>query len=197
MNLTTTDFTDIVNVTTTDFTPTMPTTTEMTTTMGADPHFNIMLPSGQSLCFTLQGEHGFVFNLVSNRLLQMNALFIPDPVRSEVTWLGSMGLVVKNNHFRKSNVTKLRLVADERMIYVGSKIKLNAESVKKLSFANGKLKITDVVREGEQKIRPEVQIELMDHGLSFVVRFVKGTHLDISWNNVLEQPERSHGILGM
>ena len=95
----------------------MMTTTEMTTTaVFGDPHFNIMLPNKQSLCFTLQGEHGFVFNLLSNQLLQMNALFVPDKERSEVTWLDLLRLVVKNNHFEKSNITKVRLVADERMI---------------------------------------------------------------------------------
>lgn len=183
---------------TTDFQPTSPTTTEMpSTTVGADPHFNIMLPTGQSLCFTLQGEHGFVFNLVSNKLLQMNALFVPDAVRSEVTWLGSLGLVIKNDPFKKSNVTKLRFVAKENMIFVNNKIKLNAEVVEGLTFANGKLKITDAVREGSQKSRIEVRIDLIDHGLSFVVWFVKGNHLDMKWNNVLQQPETSHGIIGM
>lgn len=176
----------------------MMTTTEMTATaVFGDPHFNIMLPNKQSLCFTLQGEHGFVFNLLSNQLLQMNALFVPDKERSEVTWLGSLGLVVKNNHFKKSNVTKLRLVADERMIYIGDKIKLHAKSVEKIIFVNGKLKIVEAVRENNRKVRLEVQINLIDLGLNFVVWFVKGSHLDMMWNNVLQQLKTSHGIIGM
>lgn len=176
----------------------MMTTTEMATTaVFGDPHFNIMLPNKQSLCFTLQGEHGFVFNLVSNQLLQMNALFVQDKERSEVTWLGSLGLVVKNNRFKKSNVTKLRLVADERMIYIGDKIKLCAKSVEKLIFVDGKLKIVEAVRENDQKVRLAVQINLVDLGLNFVVWFVKGSHLDMMWNNVLQQPKGSHGIIGM
>ena len=174
------------------------TTTEMTTTaVFGDPHFNIMLPNKQSLCFTLQGQHGFVFNLLSNQLLQINALFVPDKERSEVTWLGSLGLVVKNNHFKKSNITKVRLVADERMIYISDKIKLHAKSVEKLIFVNGKLKIVEAVRENDQKVHLEVQINLVDLGLNFIVWFVKGSHLDMTWNNVLQQPKRSHGIIGM
>lgn len=127
----------------------------------------------------------------------MNALFVPDKERSEVTWLGSLGLVVKDNRFKKFNVTKLRLVADERMIYIGDKIKLHAKSVEKLIFVNGKLKIMEAVRENHQKARLEVQINLVDLGLNFVVWFVKGSHLDMMWNNVLQQPKRSHGIIGM
>ena len=180
--------------------PTAPTTTEMmsTTTMFGDPHFNIVLPNKQSLCFTLQGEHGFVFNLVSNRLLQMNALFVPDKERSEVTWLGSIGLVIKRNNFKKSNVTKMRFVADERMIYIGDEIKLHAEAVEKITFSKGKLTLAEAASESPgRNSRHEVRIDLTDLGLSFVVWFVKGNHLDMNWNNVLEQPEQSHGIIGM
>ena len=180
--------------------PTTPTTTEMmtTTTMFGDPHFNIILPNKQSLCFTLQGEHGFVFNLVSNRLLQMNALFVPDKERSEVTWLGSIGLVIKKNNFKESNVTKMRFVADERMIYIGDKTKLHAEDVVKITFSKGKLTLAEAASESPRhNSRHEVRIDLTNLGLSFVVWFVKGNHLDMNWNNVLEQPEQSHGIIGI
>ena len=177
----------------------IPTTAEVipTTMIFGDPHFSITLPTKQLLCFSLQGEHGFVFNLISNPLLQMNALFIPDAVRSEVTWLGSLGVVIKNNLFKKSNVTKMRFVAEEKMVYVGDKIKLNADMVEKLTFTNGKLKISEAMREKNQLTRFDVQVDLKDLGLSFAVRFVKGNHLDVMWNSVLQQPKESHGIIGM
>ena len=183
---------------TTQSTVTPPVTTETTTTMmGGDPHFSIMLPTKQLLCFSLQGEHGFVFNLISSPQLQMNALFVPDAVRSEVTWLGSLGVVVKNNAFKRSNTTKMRFVADTRKIYIGDKIKLSADAVERLTFVNGKLKISEAERDESQKTRIEVQVDLMDLGLRFAVWFVKGNHLDMKWNNVLQQPKSSHGIIGM
>ena len=40
--------------------------------------------------FQLEGEHGFIFNLITDEVMQVNALFIPDAVRSEVTWLGAL-----------------------------------------------------------------------------------------------------------
>ena len=128
----------------------------------------------------------------------MNALFVPDKERSEVTWLGSIGLVIKKNNFKKSNVTKMRFVADERMIYIGDKIKLHAEAVEKITFSKGKLTLAEAASESPRRnSRHEVRIDLTDLGLSFVVWFVKGNHLDMNWNNVLEQPEQSHGIIGM
>jgi hypothetical protein len=48
---------------------------------GDDPHFSIVLPSSRLLCFTVQGEHGFAFNLINNEHLHMNALFVPDSQR--------------------------------------------------------------------------------------------------------------------
>ena len=53
--------------------------------MGGDPHFSIMLPTKQQLCYSIQGESGFTFNLISNELMQMNALFVADSKREEVT----------------------------------------------------------------------------------------------------------------
>lgn len=175
------------------------TTTETTTDtmMGGDPHFSIVLPTKQLLCFSLQGEHGFVFNLISSPQLQMNALFVPDAVRSEVTWLGSLGVVIKNNVFKRSNVTKMRFVANTKKIYIGDKVKLNADAVEKLTFVNGKLQISEAERDVSQKSHLEVQVDLVDLGLSFAVWFVKGNHLDMKWNNVLQQPKNSHGIIGM
>ena len=123
----------------------------------------------------------------------MNALFIPDALRPEVTWFGSIGMVI-NNVFKKSNSTKLRFVADQKMVYIGDSVKLNAESVEKLTFSRGKLTISETKR-GKEKSRPEVQVNLEDLGMDFVVRFTKN-HLDMVWNNIAQQPKDSHGIIG-
>ena len=162
---------------------------------GGDPHFSIKLTSGEFLCFSLQGEHGFVFNLINSPQLQMNALFIPDTLRPEVTWFGSIGMVIKNNMFKNSNSTKLRFVADQRMVFIGDGVKLNAGSEEKLTFSSGKLTINETKREKE-KSRPEIQVCLEDLGMDFAVHFTKN-HLDMIWNNIAQQPKDSHGIIGM
>ena len=162
---------------------------------GGDPHFSIKLTSGDFLCFSVQGEHGFVFNLISSPQLQMNALFIPDALRPEVTWFGSIGMVISNNAFKNSNSTKLRFIADQKMVYIGDGVKLNAKSVEKLTFSRGKLVISEIKR-GKVKSRPEVHVNLEDLGMDFIVRFTKN-HLDMVWNNIAQQPKDSHGIIGM
>lgn len=176
-------------------TPIINPTSTPTMSMGGDPHFSIRLLSGDFLCFSLQGEHGFVFNLISSPQLHMNALFSPDLERSEVTWIGSLGIVIKNNQFKQSNTTKLRFDSDEKMVYVGDMVKLSASSIESLRFSKGKLTVSEV-KKGIKVSRPEVQVNLEDLGLDFTVRYTKN-HLDIVWNSITQQPKDSHGIIGM
>ena len=163
--------------------------------MGGDPHYSIMLPSGQLLCFSVHGEKNFPFNLISNSLLQMNAFFIEDARREEITWIGSLGVVVQHSSYKKSNTTKMRFDAQEQMIYISNGVSLHAKRVERLMLANGKLTVTEAVRKNAEK-NAEVEVDLVDVGLAFSVRFVKKRHLDMSWRKVSQQPTDSHGIIG-
>ena len=189
-----TDDSDFRNVTTEPPTN-MTTTEEPITTMGGDPHYSILLPTGQNLCYSVQGEHGFTFNLISNNKMQMNAMFVPDALREEVTWIGALGIVLKNVRYKTSNKTKIRFVASENKLYVGEQMSLNAETVEKLEFFNGKLRISEAERKKGSK-RLDVEVDLQDIGLKFTVRFVKKCHLDMFWNKVADQPRNSHGMIG-
>ena len=155
-----------------------------------------MLPSGHLFCFTVQGEHGFAFNLISNDLVDMNAKFVPDARREEVTWLGSMGIIVKGMKYgdKSINNTKLRFEVDEK-IFIGDKIVLEPRNIDKLTFKNGKLLISEVPPlEGFRY--PSVFVDLTDVGLSFTIKFLKD-HLDLFWHTTAVQLSNSHGIIGM
>ena len=161
--------------------------------LGGDPHFSMLLPNGQLLCFSVQGEHGFVFNLISNKIIHMNAKFIPDGRRSEVTWIGSLGMVVRS---KKANTTsKIRFEAANKMVYVDDRVSLKARSVKKLTFAKGKLTVTESDPTLKKAVYPQVEVDLEDVGIVFTVTFVK-EHIDMVWNKVRKQPKDSHGIIG-
>ena len=163
--------------------------------MGGDPHYSIMLPSGQLLCFSVHGEKDFPFNLISNEQLQMNAFFIEDPVRDEITWIGSLGVVVQHSHYKMSNVTKIQFEAKDKMIFINNDVSLNANKVQKLTIADGKLVISEALRRKSEK-KPEVYVDLVDVGLHFSVCFAK-KHLDMSWTKVNNQPSESHGLIGV
>ena len=161
---------------------------------GDDPHFAIYLQSGKLLCYTVQGEHGFAFNLISNEKVHMNALFVPDSQREEVTWIGSLGIVVKNTHFQGSNTTRLQFDSKVNQIHINDKVTLEARNIDMLTFRNGKLSISEgpVI---ESFHYPSVRVNLDDLGMQFTVNFT-GEHLDMMWNK-LEQNQHSHGLIGM
>ena len=161
--------------------------------MVLDPHYSILLPTGQLLCFTVHGQSGFPFNLISNKQMHMNALFVQDPKREEITWIGSLGVVVRGTQYKHSNITKLRFDASGKKIYIGDKVTLLAQKTESLIFSRDKLSITEFTSKPEH---PVVHVDLRDIGLSLTVRFKK-FHLDIVWNKVNEQPKDSHGLIGM
>ena len=74
----------------------------------------------------------------------MNARFVPDPRRQEVTWIGSVGISILGSVYRGDNTTKLRFDAAEQRISVGRNVILKARNVEKLIFSNGKLSVSDV-----------------------------------------------------
>ena len=116
-------------------------------------------------------------------------------MREEITWIGSLGVVVQQTRYKNSSLTKIRFEAQGKMIYINSGIKLHAEQVEMLTIANGKLTISEAVRKKGEK-RPEVQVDLVDAGLAFSVRFVK-KHMDMSWKKVDSFLKDSHGLIGV
>ena len=162
--------------------------------VGDDPHFAVTLESGKTLCYTVQGEHGFAFNLISNQKVYMNAMFVPDRDREEVTWLGNMGIVVNNNGYKKSNMTKLRFEAIKNKIHVDDQMVLDARNIEKITIQNGKLTISEAPpMEGYKQ--PFVRVDLKDVELSFSVKFMT-EHLDLYWHSTGQNLADSHGLIG-
>ena len=162
--------------------------------VGDDPHFAVTLSNGKTLCYTVQGEHGFAFNLISNDKVYMNAKFVPDAYREEVTWLGTMGIVVNNNGYKKSNMTKLRFEAILNKIYIDDQMVLDARNIEKITIENGKLVISeDAPTEGYKQ--PFVRVDLKDVELSFSIQFMT-EHLDLYWHSTGQKTADSHGLIG-
>ena len=171
--------------------------------LGDDPHFAVLLPSGVFLCYSVQGEHDKVFNLISNPDVHINALFIPDAKREEVTWIGSLGVVTHPRHSGRGNRTYISFFTDNSSITVTHlfgkgedkqwrTVSLKSTRVSSISLSNGEMWVTR--RTGSTK-QPTVEVTLSDVKLNFTVKFV-GSHLDMFWQEVGEQPELSHGLIG-
>ena len=127
-------------------------------------------------------------------MFHMNAMFVPDSRREEVTWLGSMGIIVQNSQYKMSNATYMRFEIKGKKIYIGDKVTLLAKNIEKLSFNNGKLTISEAAPfEGFRY--PSVLVDIQDVGLKFTIKFLN-EHLDLFWHSTGKNTEDSHGIIG-
>lgn len=162
-------------------------------TLGDDPHFSVVLPSKKLLCFSVQGDHGYHYNLISNKHLTMNAKFVPDSRREEVTWIGSLGLVIHGSNYRGDNGTSIRLESRTPLISINDKVKLHPAKIDQIAVIDGKMKVKEVAGFLKGFRYPSVRFNMT--GISFSVMF-KREHLDLFWHSTKHQTANSHGIIG-
>lgn len=162
-------------------------------TLGDDPHFSVVLPSKKLLCFSVQGDHGHNYNLISNKHLVMNAKFVPDSRRNEVTWIGALGLVIRGTSYRQGNDTSILLESKPPSISINHHVKLDPRDLELITVTNGKLRITNS-KFSEGFKYPSVMFNVA--GISFSAVF-KSEHLDLFWHNTYQQTEDSHGLIGI
>ena len=115
-----------------------------------DPHFIVPLLNGQDMCYSLQGEPYFAFNLISDPIISINSYFIPPEEGKNLsefaTFLGDIGILVQPEECRDScdpdDITKIAIsAADSSIIIKGSKTELKDRNVQVL-VANGTAIIT-------------------------------------------------------
>ena len=162
--------------------------------LGDDPHFSVMLPSKKMLCFSVQGDHGFHYNLIGNKQLVMNAKFVPDSRREEVTWIGSLGIIIHGSKYSAYNKTSIRLEAIPPAISINNDLKVHPDNIELITVANGKLRISESKNMNNGFKYPSVKFNVAD--ISFSVIF-KHEHLDLFWQGTRQQIENSHGLIGM
>jgi hypothetical protein len=146
---------------------------------GSDPHFAIRLAEGELLCYTFQGRHNTIFNLLGNDHLQMNALFVPDATDYDNTWLGSIRVTALRDG---KKTTTRRFTAANQLVRIGERLQFNAKTIKKLTFNNGELSVLKVPSNHSQ-LYPRMLVDIKDSKLSLTVGFIKNTHLDLYWHS--------------
>ena len=185
--------------------------------MGDDPHFSVMLPTGQALCYSVQGEKGYTFKLISNSLLHLNARFVQDSKQSDVTWIGSLGIVthyysdsdsinssertVGSVRGERERVIQLRFEARTKEVHVNTGHKLLASRIEKITINKaGNIHIYERQPTNSSATRAcsQVTVELQAVGISFIVRFAS-EHLDLLWLSTGKEVLSfdSQGIIGM
>ena len=157
---------------------------------GEDPHFAVLLPSKQQLCFTVQGEPGFIFNLVEGTHLTVNAMFVQDRVRKEVTWIGTLAVVVDNTRYSK---VTLRFEADKEIVYINERTHFYVRNISEISFGKKGMNVKSTPKRNPSQIN----VNIRQIGLKFTIDFV-GQHLDTIYHKIPSNQHNSsyRGLLG-
>ena len=169
-------------------------------TGGADPHFVCPLKNGQSLCFSVQGEPDFIFNLFSDLNIQMNAKFAsptPDESRYLVkssTFIQQLGLMIKEH----DDITHVKISSLDHSVMVQNTLVTVEDKLVTISIINGSTKISVTNEIDEMPTKDETNwVDInSDIGFALKVKFVKN-HLDMIITKTSGLTKYVHGIQGM
>jgi len=170
--------------------------------MGMDPHFSVPLLNGQDMCYSLQGEPYFAFNLISDPIVSINSYFIPPEKGKNLsefaTFLGDIGILVQPEECKDScdsdDITKIVISATDRSIMIkGSKTELKDRNVQVLvENSTAIIKLGDALEKGDH---PNLRVIIKQPPLAFKVQFVS-EHLDLIVEDFRGISSSAHGIMG-
>jgi hypothetical protein len=157
---------------------------------GGDPHFLVNLPDNSNLCFSLQGEPGFAFNLVTSENIIINAVFIKAPPRLQnwTTVIGEIGLLYK---VASRPAEKINFKCKDKSIYMSGYGVLDAKSVSRVVLVGDRL---DIILGNVTNNWNSIVLVSIGDELEFKV-FFNHDSLDVAWSAV-GSLNHSHGILG-
>ena len=163
-------------------------------TVAGDPHFRVPLLSDDTLCYSIQGYPGLIFNLIYNDDFVINALFI-DSIgdEKEVTWIGKLAVIPR--HANKSDAVIFDSVNQEIILVDQGNFK--ASIIDTISYdASGKLSVKFTPGIAEQAGNPTVHVKYDKPLASFDVTFFSN-HLDVNWDLKYDSVPKIHGLMGM
>ena len=168
---------------------------DTTFNVGNDPHFFLPLPNGDNLCFSVQGQPDFMFSLIKDKYVQLNAQFVlpaedeSHTIANVSTFLGNLGLVLTCPV--TGNTTAIKVSAEDHTVQVGNSITIVKDKPVTLMVSSN-FDVIQQVGEGGLALL-YINTEL---GFGIKVRFYK-KHLDMLLTKTSGLTKDAHGFLGM
>ena len=151
------------------------------------------------LCFNVQGEPDFIFNLISSKYINLNALFVKPAdeesksIDADSTFVSEVGLLVKSKHQNKP--VKIKISAFDHSIDVlGSHTVITDSSITVKVCKEGKISIGTSASTANKENDAMLYVET-EYGFAIIVRFLK-KHLDMFITDNSGFTNDTHGILG-
>ena len=159
------------------------------------------LTNGDHICFSVQGEPNFAFNLINSKYIQLNAQFVlpaedeSNTIVNSSTFLGDLGIVIWNKDTSKPVV--IHVSAQDRSVKLDNSITVVKDKPVYVDVSNGTVDINlNSERLTAKLMKDESAWLYIDtEGFGIKVRFYK-KHLDLFLTKTSGLSKDTHGLIG-
>ena len=151
------------------------------------------------MCFSIQGQPNFAFSLITDKYIQLNAQFV-QPAEEEShtianisTFLGDLGLVVKNPE--TGNTTVIKVSAQDHSVTVGNSLTIVKDKQVTVNVFNT-VSITVNAKLHSSGLKDtSTWLHIHTEGFGLKVMFYK-KHLDMFLTKTTRLSKEAGGIIG-
>ena len=151
------------------------------------------------MCFSIQGEPNFAFNLIRDKFIQLNAQFVlpaeeeSHTISNVSTFLGDLGLAIKNQE--TGDVTVIKVSASDHSVLVDHSLTVVEDKPVRVDvFKEVIIKVDAHVQTNKQKDE-SAWLHINTDGFGIKVRFYK-KHLDMFLTKTDGLTKDAHGLIG-
>ena len=169
--------------------------------MGNDPHFFLPLANGDHMCFSIQGEPDFAFNLIDDKYIQLNGQFVlpaeeeSHTISNVTTFMGSLGLLVTSPETGDTVVVKIS--ATDHSVLVGNSLTIVKDKPVTVDVSKSVSINVDVNKQASTLKDESAWLYVNTNaGFGMKVRFYK-KHLDLFLTKISGLTKMAHGLIGM
>ena len=171
------------------------------TSVACDPHFYLPLANGDHMCFSVQGEPNFAFNLISDDYIKLNAQFVlpakdgSNTIANVSTFLGDLGMVIHNQDTDKDVV--IHVSAQDHSVLVGNSLTVVKNKPVYVDVFNSTVTVNVNTNKQTAKLTKDESawLYISTEGFGIKVRFYK-KHLDMFFTETSGLSKKAHGLIG-
>ena len=167
--------------------------------MGCDPHFFLPLENGDHICFSIQGQPDFAFNLISDKYINLNGQFVlpaeeeSHTISNVSTFLGDLGLLITNQ--KTNSTTAIKVSAVDHSVLVGNSLTVVKDKPVTVDVF-GKVTTTIDAKAQANRLKDEsAWLYINTDGFGIKVRFYK-KHLDMLLTKTNGLTKNAYGLIG-
>ena len=153
------------------------------------------------MCFSIQGQRNFAFNLISDKYIQINAQFVlpadddSNTIANVSTFLGDVGMVIWSKDTDK--IVVIHVSAQDHTVLVDDSLAIVKDKPVFVDVSNGKVAININANSKNTKIKKDESawLYINTEGFGVKVKFYK-RHLDLLFTETSGLSKDAHGLIG-